>query len=1461
MTDASTSSTPVPTKALTFNAVAEFQGEGGEGASEVVVHEDGTLFVTNGELGRIDIFDLENNAAAGSIDLTGLDGFDGLQSVAVKNGVVAAAVSRASVEETVFGQSVNLSQPGFVALFDAETGGFLSMVDVGNLPDQLTFNADGTQLLVAGEGEKNDDSENDDNPLGTVTIIDTTDPSTPFANILDFTAFNGLEDLARDAGVRIQEGISLAEDVEPEYISVSPDGTKAFVSLQENNAIATVDLTTGDIVDIFSLGTVDFATESMLDANDNGLIEIQNFENLVGFRMPDAIASFEIGGTTYIATANEGDSRDFDEDRVGDLVEEGRIDPSVDTTGLERLEVSTVDGDTDGDGDIDVLHTFSSRSFSIFDEDGAPVFDSGPEFEQIIAGIAPERFNDDDGDTDGDEDRSDAKGPEPEAITIGEVDGKTYAFIGLERDSGIMIYDISDPVNSSFVDYIPPKFVGTTPDGEVARHGPEVITFIPAADSSTGNSQIAVAYEISGTTIVYDLEPAVSEQPIVINEVLQSTVGTDVEFIELFGMAGASLAGLSLVAFNGNAAEAGDLNLRIDFTPDDVLGENGFLLIGTDSVFDTFGVTPDISISNNTFENDSEVFALVQTDTLVVEDETVIDDEGTVVVDAVASVNGDGDLVNFFDAPAVGPDGTFLPAGFKRIEDGVDTDTAEDFEFTDFLLGTDPDATNPLSTPVAGAIVPPPTDLTIMEIQGKGHLSAVEGQNVNTAGIVTVVTTNGFYMQDPDGDDDDATSDALFVFTGDAPAVTAGDAVNVAGAVSEFIPGGAGTGNLSTTQIVSSEIEVTSSGNDLPAATILGAAGRTPPTEVVISPDELPVNLQDDAGTFNPDTDGIDFYESLEGMLVTIDNPTAISATNRFGESWVVADDGAGTTPGLNDRGGLNLNGDADGYGDLNPERIQIQYNSDLLPDGFGGPTTTIGDNLSDVTGVVSYGFGNFEVQVTEAFEIETPSENVAEVTDIAGTEDRLTVATYNVLNVTSAEADGDAEQIAELAQQIVTNLGAPDIVALQEIQDDSGVADDGTLSAEETLKAIIKAIEDAGGPSYEFVSAVVDEDGENGGIPGGNIRNAYIWNPDRVEAKEFVTLESDVLAEFGVTNPDAFDGTRDPLLGTFEFNGEEVSLINNHFSSRFGSEGVYGANQPFFQAGDDAREQQSLAMNEVVDALLAEDAGAKVGVLGDLNTFDFTDDLTEDLPGTGDENVLTNLIGALEGDEAYTFVFQGNSQVLDHIFVTDGLLESSEVDVVHVNNDFAEFASDHEPVVASFLIEGGATGETIVGTNRRDMLEGTEGGDLILGLRGADNIMGNGGNDEIRSENGRNTISGGDGDDTIVGGLARDELMGDAGDDFINGGNSFDTITGGQGDDMLRGGRGKDDFIFEATFDDDTILDFELGQDELFFSGRTEDDLTIIENAEGTLITANDDGGSVLLQGVFGFTDDFVFV
>ena len=1153
---------PQPSGTVRLARVWQHDSGVGEGGSEVVQFDDGKLATTNGENDSIDVLDAADGSLLLSIDLTALPGYDGVQSVDIKNGLIAAAIARAPVEMTIFGETTQVSQPGFVAIFDAETGALISTADVGNLPDMITFTDDGAKILVAGEGEKNEDSDHDDNPLGTVAVIDVTDPAAPTSTLLDFTAFNGFEDLARDNGVRIAPGVDFALDMEPEYIALSPDGAKAFVTLQENNAVAVLDIASMTIVDVIGLGTRDYATPGHeLDANDNGVIELKNFDDLVGLFMPDAIASYEVDGQTYFVTANEGDDRGFDADRVEDLLEDGLLDPSVDTAGLERLTVSTVDGDTDGDGDIDVLHALNTRSFSIFAEDGTLVYDSGSLFETFIAANYPERFNDDDGEEG--ENRSDAKGPEPEAIEIGTAYGKTFAFIGMERDSGVFVMDITDPANVSLVDYMP-----GFGNGDLA---PEVIEFIPQEQSASGFAQIAVSYEVTGTTSLFNLLP---------------------------------------------------------------------------------------------------------------------------------------------DEASIG------------------------------------------------------------QIQGAGHMSAFEGMSVKTAGIVTAVDSNGFYLQDPEGDGDDATSDAIFVYTGGAPSVAVGDAAEVTGTVEEYIAGGASTGNLALTQLSGPTIEILSSGNDLPAAIVVGAGGRQIPDRI-ISEDELPVDLNADDVDFDPTLDAIDFWESLEGMVVTVQGGAVIAPTNRFDETWVVSDNGEATTPALTDRGVLQINADADGYGDLNPERIQIQYDSGLLPEGFEAPTLNVGDLLSDVTGVVGYDFGNYQIGVTEEFTVETPSTNAPEVTTLTGGGDKLSVATFNVLNLTSASGTGDSDdddaaQIMALARQIVENLGAPDILGLQEIQDNSGVSDglmDGIVAADETLQALADAIVALGGPAYSFIDSDYGLEQSHGGVPGGNIRNAYLYNAERVELLATQTLDAEALAAYGVADPDAFAGTREPLLATFRFEGEEITLINNHFPSRSGSDPIFGANHPFEQGGEADREAAARAVNEVVDALVAADPDAKVVVLGDLNTFEFTDEVAEDLVGTGLDKVLTHLAEFADPQDVWSYIFDGNAQALDHILATANLLGGVEIDYVHANADQAEQASDHDPVLALFDF---GYGEKIVGGNGRQELVGTMDDDLIYGRKGKDVLLGKAGDDALYGGRGKDELRGGQGDDLLVGGLGKDLMIGGAGEDIF---------------------------------------------------------------------------------------------
>ncbi|MDJ0553330.1 MAG: endonuclease/exonuclease/phosphatase family protein [Microcoleaceae cyanobacterium MO_207.B10] len=810
-----------------------------------------------------------------------------------------------------------------------------------------------------------------------------------------------------------------------------------------------------------------------------------------------------------------------------------------------------------------------------------------------------------------------------------------------------------------------------------------------------------------------------SDSNLVINEVYVSHVGTDdTEFIEIFGTPGTSLDGLSFIAVEGDSFGPGTIDARFDFDSTHTIGDNGFFLVGNPTgLANNYAVAPNAEISNNFLENSSSTFALVETSSI--SGTSVTGNE--VVIDTVALTDGDAGDTFFFDAPVLGPDGSFFPAGARRVSDGVDTDTVSDLVISDFFLGVD-------NTPTAGTTDNgggnnggggEPTLTPIYDIQGTAHTSTLQGQAVTTTGIVTAVDSNGFYLQDATGDANDATSDALFVFTSSAPGVTVGDELQVDGTVSEFTPGGTSSRNLSTTQISGPTITNLSSGNALPDAVIIGAGGRVPPTE----------NIDDDAfASFDPTTDGIDFFESLEGMRVTAQNVVAVAPTNRFGEIFTVVDNGVGAT-GISDRGTLNISPN-----DFNPEKIQIDEDTGVF--NFNFPEVNTGDGLGNVTGVVSYGFGNFEILPTEDFTSNITSANLQpEVSSIVGSSDRLTVASYNVLNLDPNDSDGDTDvangRFDSIASQIINNLNTPDVIGLQEVQDNNGSVNDGTVAADQTLQTLVDAIATAGGPTYQFIDNTFITDGASGGQPGGNIRTAFLYNPARVN------LVNGSVQTIGDQNPgSAFDGARLPLVADFEFNGQEVSVVSNHFSSKGGSAPILGIEQPFDARQEDVtvngsldeRQAQANAVQGFVSDALTADPNANLVVLGDFNEFEFVSPLNIL------EQNLTNLTETLPENERYSFIFQGNSQSLDHILVSDNLNQGVAFDIVNVNSEFAETsqrASDHDPLIVSLNLPTSTV--VINGTPGRDNLIGTNGDDIITGFQNRDILTGSGGNDIFR--------------------------------------------------------------------------------------------------------------------------------
>lgn len=583
---------------------------------------------------------------------------------------------------------------------------------------------------------------------------------------------------------------------------------------------------------------------------------------------------------------------------------------------------------------------------------------------------------------------------------------------------------------------------------------------------------------------------------------------------------------------------------------------------------------------------------------------------------------------------------------------------------------------------------------TIAEIQGAGHVSPFDGEDVtDIEGVVTAVADHGFWFQSTRPDRDPRTSEGLFVYTGDAPESSVGDAVSVDGTVAEFRPGGDdGEANLTTTQLTSPEVTVTGTGT-VPRPVVLGR-DRVAPQQTVDAEDPTSVEYED--ADFRPRRDAIDFYESLEGMHVGVRDPQVVGPTASFGEIPVVP---SGTKATRSGAGGVVYSG----YDRPNSARVQVD--DALLDDGL--PDADVGDRLKGtVSGPLDYSFANFKLLATEAPEVRSGGLQRGK----APRPDRreLSVAAFNVENLAP---DDDPEKFGRLAGQVVDNLRAPDVLALEEVQDGSGAEDDGTVDSTATTDALIAAIRDAGGPRYE-AHWVDPEDKADGGRPGGNIRNVLLHRTDR--PLQFVERESgapgratDVerdrkgahLTESpGRVRPGspAFTDSRKPLVGEYRFRGERVFVTAVHFSSKGGDDPLFGRWQDPVRSSERDRHAQARQVRSFADDLLEADRDAKLVVAGDVNDFEFSR-TTDILVGSG-RSQLTDLPRTLPRSERWTYVYEGNSQVLDHILLSPALAKSERrgrghgkgrghgtpftYDIVHTNSPFADQDSDHDPQV-----------------------------------------------------------------------------------------------------------------------------------------------------------------------------------
>ncbi len=819
-----------------------------------------------------------------------------------------------------------------------------------------------------------------------------------------------------------------------------------------------------------------------------------------------------------------------------------------------------------------------------------------------------------------------------------------------------------------------------------------------------------------------------------------------------------------------------------------------------------------------------------------------------------ASANGTATLADLDYAANAGTLNFAGGENSKTIDITINGDTAVEANEAFTVTLTNATAGAVIGTAAGTGTISNDDFTLIHDIQGAAHLSPMAGSSRSIEGIVTGVfntgSSRGYYVQeeDADADADIGTSEGIFVFTGAvAVTVAAGDKVQVTGTVTEFRSATPtpSSNNLTLTQLTAATATVISAGNALPTAIVVGDTGRNPVSSVLGDDPET--------GVFNAATEAIDFWESLEGMRVTLDNPTAAGPfRNNFGEIMVLPN--GGEADSLNARGGVTIR-ETSAAGtnpalqtfDFNGERIQIDDNLDGGSTAALTNTIAVGDQYADITGVVTYGFGFYEVNINYALTTLTPSTLTQESTTLATQPERIRLASFNVENLSpvgtlfSAGETTVQQKFNDLAAAIVNRLGAPELIALQEVQDNDGITGgtgSAVTSASVTLTALLAAINAAGGPQYTAIDAPPAIAHDEGGAPGGNIRVAYLYRADILAP---VTALTDVAANIkqyngariGDGNAD-FAATRhsvpiewrtvaDPLQ-----TGSTFWTINNHFSSKGGSGALTGTNadgllwdEPV-NGSATKREGQAIAVNAYIDGILADGNALNDRIItaGDFNDFQFfpvtnlaSGAITRTAAGNTTTTpstfalgaaVMTSMMMSLPEAERYTYSFDGNAQALDHILVTNNLFASTTLDIIHMNSEFNSTTqlSDHDPSEISFLAVtslGLATaGADVLNEAAYVAAYGAEFGSLA----GANKIDGLGGDDSITAGGGNDTVLGGDGADTVFGGAGNDSLAGGNQDDYLYGEAGANTLSGNAGADHLYSGSGADSFDGGAEFD-----------------------------------------------------------
>ncbi len=566
---------------------------------------------------------------------------------------------------------------------------------------------------------------------------------------------------------------------------------------------------------------------------------------------------------------------------------------------------------------------------------------------------------------------------------------------------------------------------------------------------------------------------------------------------------------------------------------------------------------------------------------------------------------------------------------------------------------------------------------TIPAIQGAGLLSPLTGDRVQgVSGVVTAVAADGFFMQAVPGDGNPDTSDGLFVYTHHRPQARPGERVVVSGAVREYRDRPA---DLTLTEISATRVRGTGR-SPLPGPVLIGLGGRPPPT-IFIFRGGTGRAIDRHPGRHLPADTGIAFMERLEGMRVRIERPQVVGRGVGKGRFWVVADAGRGAT-GMNSQGGITVRHTRRGT-DRNPERVLV----DCRWLSGRWPSPRLGQRFGSIVGVIGYHDGAYVLHATR---VGAAAGRVrpAEPRPFKAGADTITLATYNVDNL----GPGASVRLRQLGRQIANALGSPALIALQEIEDDSGRADDGVTAAGRTIARLVSAIREAGGPAYRSLSVAPANDAD-GGQPGANIRPVLLYNPEQLQpvvagdgparqAAEVMLRHGQALLAPNPAridpNAEAFYHSRKPLVALFRHRGHRLLVVDVHLTARGGSDPDWGRFQPPRLAGARRRGDQLRRVAAFVTRVRGTAPTLPVVVMGDFNAMGFEAAVTPLLRAG-----LVGLGSRLAAVERFSYIFRGNGEELDHIFASPPLARGAMIRIMHLNSGRAHPASDHDPVLA----------------------------------------------------------------------------------------------------------------------------------------------------------------------------------